>query len=507
MNTIIRLIIISIIGCSFVSCELKENTEGVLAADSFFSTVQDLDASVSAAFNAINVGTTGKISSHLYSSPLMGSDDITTHPALNKAPSREYDQFNATSINVNDYTWVRSYKCILVTNVVIENYKKVSGDVNAINAVVAQAYFLRAFCYFDLVRIYGNVPLILSAAPDLTAARSKYELVFEQIISDLKFAETWLGLKDSSRPGKPTKWAAKSLLAHVYLTMAGWPFKDQSKYALARDKSKEVIDGGGYSLIANYADFFKQANNNNAETVFAFQNCFECGVSYANIFTGKPYNPADDGAGQNDVFAEINFFNKFPAGARKTATFMTAVGSKTWRQFLTKHPHYAKWRSGTVSGGDGADPKNSSRTMPIIRYPHLLTMYAEAQSMADGNPNSSSYQYVNMVRRRAQGLPVSTPNASVDLVPGLTATAFRDSVVQERAWEFAGEWTRWHDLVRLEMVAAANANKYVDKTDPTIYDLVPLRSIATLPKEQYYWIAIPKSEIDLNPNIIQNSGY
>jgi hypothetical protein len=134
-------------------------------------------------------------------------------------------------------------------------------------------------------------------------------------------------------------------------------------------------------------------------------------------------------------------------------------------------------------------------------------MYAEAQAMADGTPNTNSYQYVNMVRRRAQGLPVATPNISVDLVPGLSASAFRDSVVQERAWEFAGEWTRWHDLVRLEKVAAANANKYVDKTDPTIYDLVPLRAISTLPKEQYYWIAIPKSEIDLNPNIVQNSGY
>jgi hypothetical protein len=507
MKYLTRLIFLSIIVGTTISCELKENIEGVLAADSYFNKVQDLDATVAAAFNAINVGVQGKVSSHQYSIPLMGSDDITTHPALNKAPSREYDQFNATSININDYTWSRSFKCLLVANVVIENASKISGDINAINAVVAMAYFLRAFCYFDLVRAYGNVPLILSSTPDLKVARTDFKNIYEQIISDLKFAETWLGMKDSSRPGKPTKWAAKALLAHVYLTMAGWPVKDQSKYALARDKSKEVIDGGGYSLTPNFADFFKLTNNNNAETVFAFQNCFECGVNYANIFTGRPYNPADDGAGTNDVFAEINFFNKFPSGPRKTATFMTAVGTKTWRQFLTKHPHYAKWRSGTVSGGDGADPKNSSRTMPIIRYPHLLTMYAEAQAMADGTPNTNSYQYVNMVRRRAQGLPVATPNISVDLVPGLSASAFRDSVVQERAWEFAGEWTRWHDLVRLEKVAAANANKYVDKTDPTIYDLVPLRAIATLPKEQYYWIAIPKSEIDLNPNIVQNSGY
>lgn len=117
----------------------------------------------------------------------------------------------------------------------------------------------------------------------------------------------------------------------------------------------------------------------------------------------------------------------------------------------------------------------------MIRYAHVLLIYAEAQARATGTPDDAAYTAVNAVRLRA-GLPA--------LTAGLSGPDFADAVVNERAWEFAGEWNRWFDLVRLEKVEAANADK-----DPA--DLQPA---ATITKENY-WMPIPGADALVNPNL------
>jgi hypothetical protein len=117
----------------------------------------------------------------------------------------------------------------------------------------------------------------------------------------------------------------------------------------------------------------------------------------------------------------------------------------------------------------------------MIRYAHVLLIYAEAQARATGSPDATAYAAVNAVRQRA----------GLDVLPeGLSGNDFAAAVVQERAWEFAGEWNRWFDLVRLEQVEKANENK-----DPA--DLKPTGTIT----KQQYWMPIPGADAIVNPNL------
>ena len=124
----------------------------------------------------------------------------------------------------------------------------------------------------------------------------------------------------------------------------------------------------------------------------------------------------------------------------------------------------------------------------MMRYPHVLTIYAEAKARGTGGPDQAAYDALNKVRLRgrAAGTKALTPG------DGLTAAQFADEVVQERAWEFACERTRWFDLVRLERVEEANAKKSTD-------DLQPIKPIV----KANYWFPLPYTDTSINPNLNQ----
>ncbi len=162
-----------------------------------------------------------------------------------------------------------------------------------------------------------------------------------------------------------------------------------------------------------------------------------------------------------------------------------------WQECAMKHPYYMKMRY-----ANGSNPDNlydhydnpyywsysSNRTAQIMRFAEVKLIYAEAQAMS-ASPDASAYKEINEVRQRA-GLP--------DLTPGLSQTAFRDSVVMERAWEFAGpeQGQRWFDLVRLERVEQANSNRHEWE--------LPL---VNQPSKEYYFTTIPFNEKQINPNL------
>jgi starch-binding outer membrane protein, SusD/RagB family len=176
------------------------------------------------------------------------------------------------------------------------------------------------------------------------------------------------------------------------------------------------------------------------------------------------------------------------------------------------HPYYKKFRYGVgVPGnGDGCQETDSSiismnastnKSNDIIRYPMVLLDYAEASAMAAGEPTPACYNAINMVRARA-GLP--------DLTPGLSAAQFRDSVVLERAYEFAGENSiRWFDIVRLQLLPQVIAAR--DTTGSGVYfwlskeNPIPAKYIAD--PSHAYRAPIPWDEIQLNPGWKQNPGY
>jgi hypothetical protein len=299
--------------------------------------------------------------------------------------------------------------------------------------------------------------------------------------------------------------------------MAGWPLNDASNYALAATAANDVIQSGKYSLVPDYATVF--STNNSTESVFTFQFSVAGGTAQRGF--GLSSVPLEEVAidaafggngnsGWDDYYPEINFFKNAPKCTRTDATFYTTIklrkdDKKTftlvpWNSNLThaQHPYYKKFRSGL--NGDGVTETDNTiitmnastnKALDVIRYPMVLLDYAEATAMAASAPTAAGYTAVNLVRQRA-GLP--------NLTAGLSATAFRDSVVNERAYEFAGEnGVRWFDVVRLQLLP-----KIISQRAPN-ENPIPA-GIAADPSSRYL-APIPQNEMYRNPTWTQNAGY
>jgi starch-binding outer membrane protein, SusD/RagB family len=508
MKKVVLFSIITLVLGSSCKKFLKEDPQGKLLTDGFFKGSKDLDLAVTALYNRLNqIGQ----SDHEWFVPMFGGDDLTSRPGQ---PELSGDLFNISDAS-GDVTpnWMHIYGMISAANFIINGYEKATeATQEQRDRAVGQAYFIRAFAYFNGTRFFGCIPIVTSNTADLTIKKSIPAEVYSLVVSDLQKAETLLPDRWSNAIDvlqKPTAGTAKGLLASVYLSRAGWPVKGgAADYALAAAKAKEVIenssDGGGngkysYKLLPNFRDLWVDKASND-ELMF--------GTFYNNAVGNETYRAPKFSTPREEkgfavYFAEISFFNKFPAGPRKDATFQTfarvssdngvTVDTVWWPNFVYNHPFYRKMRAANGVGDGSPTPteltpwnypfSHSSRTSQIMRFAEVKLIFAEAQAMATGAPNSDAYKQVNDVRRRA-GLG--------DLTSGLSGMAFRDSVVAERGWEFAGTEfaSRWFDLVRLEMVESANRDRHVSE-----------RPLVNIPSKTFYFAPIPNTEVSINPNL------
>lgn len=499
----------------FAGCQkLTEDPKGSLTPGTYFKTVSDLDAAVTSIYTQLSADAAYANISN--STPCFGADDLCTDPGLNKLGFRIFDELNGNSDADGrlSNTWEGPWKAIYQANNIIANYQKVQGDADAIKHSVGQAYFLRGFCYYMLVRTFGGVPVIDKPLDvDARPARDEVSKVYDLIVSDLKTANDYLPPSWSDKEiGKATSYASHALLAEVYLTMAGWPLNKPENYALAAAESQTVIKDNKYDLLGDYLQAFQ--TNNTVESVFALQ--FSVSGNVPQRTYGSSCMPIDEialsgASGWDDFYPEINFYLNAPKCKRSDETFYTTIKllqpDKTYKlvpwnspETHAGHPYYKKFRLGV---GDGitetansiinANP-STNKALDIIRFPMVLLNYAEASTMATGAPSADAYQAVNRVRSRA-GLP--------DLQAGLSAAAFRDSVVNERAYEFAGEFgIRWFDIVRLQLlpkIVAARSDLENPIPDATKNNPAVLA--------QKYLAPIPTNEMQRNPQWTQNPGY
>lgn len=494
------LVILTI--CFLASCSkdlLKEDPK-VPTGTQFYKNANDLSLAATGLY-ALNNVAFNQVAGF---ATCYGSDDVGVARIGNKLSFSDFDTFQPNSSNDRMTNWWSSfYATIKSCNSMILNYDKATASVDEKNRAAGQAYFLRALSYFFLTRTWGGIPLTTDNTVDYTRKKAEPAEVYALIVADLQKAETllpdsWSGLGVQFQSGvnvAPTKGSAKALMANVYLTMAGWPLKQVDKYALAAGKAKEVMDNkAGYKvdLFPNFADLWKKEFQYNNEAVFA---CY-----YNNNVPNTPWNqwnmmgpnssqPGDE-AGWDDWFGEITFYNNFPAGARKDATYqsvyMVGGAAKDWKGTALKHPYFQKYRDDasynpvTHVGNWAGD-----HTVYIIRYAEVLLTYAEAKAMSGGT-DATAYNAINMVRKRA-GL--------ADLVPGLSPAAFRDSVVAERGWEFAGlePAARWFDLLRTETVGKVNLARNAGED--------PLKNVPSDALHSFYWAPIPINDQQLNPNL------
>jgi hypothetical protein len=372
-----------------------------------------------------------------------------------------------------------------------------------VNQIAAEAYFLRATSYFYLTRLFGDVPMILSSSysSDLnTINPSSKETVYAQIIADLQLAEGMI-MDQRPEPGRVGKAAVKGMLAEVYLTMAGWPLNDQSKLALSAQKAAEVIankEQYGVALMLNFRDIWTEENKFNQEQLWAIPFSGTGVTTSFNWAQGTTVQPGEEG-GWNALMSEPNFYLNFPDGVRKDETFYTefqiynaqdkTYSTISYTDSQSKHPYFRKFRHGGVNENDPANDHTfqTSMSVQVLRLAQVYLTYAEAQARSAG-PNTSAsglnmtpIEAVNIIRARA-GLS--------DLPQGIDQNTFVQAVLNERAWEFAGEFLRWFDLVRTENVEQANMNRSAEQNQLLI----------TISKDNYL-LPPPAQDVAINENL------
>ena len=510
--------------------DLTENPKADLTPDTYYQTPQELEGTIAAMYRVLCPDDAwGYIAGF---ASYFGSDDLATHPASNKGDLRDFDRLQGDAGNgsMGNNQWRGTWKAIYQANAVLEVVDVVKFPSEADrNGAAGQAYFIRAMSYFYLVKTFGDLPLITGSVDvDERPPRQPVADVYALILDDLAKAEQLLPESWAGQPGKANKFAAKALLSDVYLTMTGWPLNQTNYYAQAAEKANDVILSGKYQLVPDYADVFR--TNNNSESIFALQ--YNTAGGLARRSTGQFCVPQDETSlageeGWHDFCTEVTFFRKAPKCKRTDDTFLTTLKIRktgtdefekvAWDDFektSTQHPYFKKFRYGVAAPGstegDGLNETDdriikmapsTDKTLDVIRYPAVLLNYAEASAMAGGGPTAAAYEAVNLVRRRA-GLP--------DLTPGLGQTAFRDSVVFERAYEFAGEMgIRWFDIVRLQLLPQIVAERVKGSWQQDRYWENELNPTFVAPDRisTRYIAPIPQSEMERNPEWKQNPGY
>jgi len=404
--------------------------------------------------------------------------------------------WNYRFVPVNSWTsgiWAVSYQAIQRANVVIERIPAIPMNEQLRNRLVAEAKFLRAFHYFNLVRFYGGVPLVLTETNTLSglqAPRNTKEGVYEQILRDLSEAETILPLSYTpSEAGRATKGAAMSLTAKVYLTRAGNKTGSQD-WTLAANKAKEVIDLRIYSLYGNYAEVFAVSSRGGRENIFEITYVKDVfGQSHSTYWgpRGAPIVPFN---GFGTIRVSKSLWDEFlPEDKRREVSFLTSYVNPSNGQTVSltiDNPDFARaisfWKladlnSTVFSGG--------AKSFPYMRYAEILLIYAEALNESTGNPSLQAYNAINEVRSRAG---FTSP------LSGLSQQEFRNAVLRERRIELNFEGHRWFDLVRRERLIIAVTNESSFARNPTI-------------DNKHLLFPIPQREMDINQALEQNPGH
>jgi hypothetical protein len=366
--------------------------------------------------------------------------------------------------------WQQMYRSINLANTVLEQLPPIDMDENLKNRLMAEAKFLRALNYFDLVRNYGGVPIATASTAsfdNLFTEQGSAEAVYELVIRDLQEAENVLPVTyTANETGRATRGAAKALLARVLLYTGD--------YAGAAQKAKEVIDLGVYDLFDTVEDLWQVTNENGVEHIFSVQYLAGVqGSGFSSTFAIRGGEPPLTGF--STAIVRQDLLDSFePSDERRG---VSVLESYTFPDGTTKNyePHVWKFFDETA-----IDPTEGSTNWPVVRYAEVLLIYAEALNESNNGPTQAAYDAINEVRNRA-GLD--------DLSEGMNQAQFRDAVLQERRWELCFEGHRYYDLKRMDKLASTMATVGITAED----------------KHKLY--PIPLREIDANPNLEQNNGY
>ncbi|MFN4146566.1 MAG: RagB/SusD family nutrient uptake outer membrane protein [Runella sp.] len=478
-------ILLPFLGLWGLSCSddvLKEAPKS-LAVETFYNTAAEVEAAVNAIYTPLRAD---NCLGGLYPAQHEAYTDYSFGRG-SYAILSNFQGLDNTNITRTGQMWDLFYLSIRNANLVIRNAPNGKSISTADkNRFVAEAKFLRALTYFFLVRNWGGVILRTEAnMTEQNLKRSSIDEVYSLIINDLKEAET--NLPDNpSIAGRPSRWAAKTVLADVLL--------HRNQFAEARDKANEVIQSRKYSLVPvtvadDFAKIFGPDIITSTEEIFYLKYTRQAGQGYNLVMFA--HNPAARLHGAGGFFAHYTDAvsnNVFRTWDRND--LRRAYGWYSWNiglganSFLNK-----KYTDPLAPSANGAG--NDS---PLYRYADLLLIFAEAASRANNGPTTAAMEALNQVRRRAYGRPINAASEVDFKISDYNANTFLDLVIKERGYETQYEAKRWLDLKRTgkfrELIKAGVGKDVADR--------------------HLLW-PIPISELNFNtaldPTKDQNPGY
>jgi hypothetical protein len=474
---IYMITVLSITGCGDV---LEEKPKSI-AAEVFYNTASEAEAAVNAIYGPMRTDNAFGIN---YPAQLEGMPDYGNSRG-SQTPVSLYQGLDNTNISRVSVIWDNLYQSIRNANLVIQNVPE-GEEITAELATkyVAEAKYLRALMYFAMVRNWGGVPIRTEENMLQTnVERATSEQVYELILSDALEAEQ--NLPDvAAQPGKPTTWAAKTLLSEIYLTLG------QGENSAT--KAKEVIASGKHSLVpVSVSEDFQKIYGpevvNTSEEVFYLKYNRQQGfglVNYAHRAIG-PYKYYGGGG----VYAQYtdSTSNSFIKSWDKKDLRKTHIMYNVDVGLGPTTVLFRKYRDPIATAGGGND-------YPWYRYADVLLFHAEAAARAAGIPTADAMESLNKVHRRAYGYDQNIPSPVDFNIANYDLTSFIDLVVRERGYETMYEGKRWLDLKRLGI--AKQRIKEVKNIDVA---------------EKHMLWPIPNSEMlynkALDPVADQNPGY
>lgn len=446
---------------------LDVNPQMQNTSNNFYQSEEQLDLGVTGAYSTLQLSGQYEIS-NLLLGELPSDNTWDEVPANDGGNCGQLDEFNMTSGNtITENSWRDNYIGIQQCNVVLNRIGGLS-DISETkkNTAIGEMKFLRGLMYFNLVRIFGDVPLVTKETENVNSyfgqGRTASTEVYKQIVSDLTEAASLLP-EVASQKGRATKWAALGILGKVQLTL--------HDYAEARTCLQQVVSSGKYSLLSNPADIFSPTNKNNKEIIFDVQFASGMNGNTEGSDAYRYFSPSGSvkgGKGHSLPTKEVyNLFSD--KDLRKKAYFILSTGNMATGKMVQT--------SDVIEDG--------GNNVVVLRYADVLLMLAECY--ANEGDLTSACKYLNFIKQRA----------GIEEFTSVSNDAVLEEIATERRKELVNEGHRWFDLIRTDK-AVEVMNAYFQST-------VGYNGVTVT--EDNLVQPIPQSQIDTDSSIKQNNNY
>jgi hypothetical protein len=460
-----------------------------IAPSNFFKSAEDAEAAITATYDGLQ-----RKGCYAEVLPLIGempSDNCTS--SNNDVRPLEIINWFPTTGQVYD-AYRDPYVAINRANGVLKYVPAISAmPASRRNQILGEARFIRALCYFNLVRLYGGVPLRLEPTETgdptvLNLPRASAEEVYALIVADLTAAE---GLTAVNNPSRATKGSVNALQARVYLTLRQW--------ALAKEAANKVLTGsGGYALAPTFSSLYPADNKSESVFEIQFSGSTDVGGTFHTLpDLLLPQPPA------------TYSFQKFNIPTQELIQMADTVNDLRWSyqgDVLAGRNHASYVDGGRGSGNDDgpfvykwrSNPNgfNSPDNTYVLRLGDVMLMYAEAANELSG-PTQDGLDQLNLIRQRA-GLAAVLPGDP----QAASKQALRTEIDKQRRLELAFEGERWFDLLRY-----ARHEQAEPSADHPVTALDIIEQKRNTRDANYLLFPIPLAELNTNTQIRQNPGY